>query len=63
MNIRRDGDMKLGLCVKGGAEHHLPVLISRLIKDQAADRCGELLVGDAVLKVNIFKIQRFCKQF
>ena len=53
MNIRRDGDMKLGLCVKGGAEHHLPVLISRLIKDQAADRCGELLVGDAVLKVNI----------
>ncbi|XP_041361423.1 gamma-1-syntrophin-like [Gigantopelta aegis] len=59
VNVVRDGNTRLGLCVKGGAEHHLPVLISRLIKDQAADRCGELLVGDAVLKVNGVSVESY----
>jgi hypothetical protein len=40
----------LGLSIKGGAEHKLPILISRIFKDQAADRTGELFVGDAVIK-------------
>jgi hypothetical protein len=40
----------LGLSIKGGAEHKLPILISRIFKDQAADRTGELFVGDAIIK-------------
>lgn len=42
----------LGLSIKGGAEHKLPILISRIYKDQAADVCGKLFVGDAIIKVN-----------
>lgn len=42
----------LGLSIKGGAEHKLPILISRIFKDQAADRTGELFVGDAIIKGN-----------
>ncbi|XP_043285434.1 gamma-1-syntrophin isoform X2 [Venturia canescens] len=42
----------LGLSIKGGAEHKLPVLISRIYKGQAADQCGQLFVGDAIIKVN-----------
>ncbi|XP_014214536.1 gamma-1-syntrophin [Copidosoma floridanum] len=42
----------LGLSIKGGAEHKLPVLISRIYKGQAADQSGQLFVGDAIIKVN-----------
>ncbi|XP_010620990.1 LOW QUALITY PROTEIN: gamma-2-syntrophin [Fukomys damarensis] len=42
----------LGLSIKGGAEHRVPVVISKIFKDQAADRSGMLFVGDAVLQVN-----------
>lgn len=42
----------LGLSIKGGAEHKLPILISRIYKDQAADATGQLFVGDAIIKVN-----------
>lgn len=42
----------LGLSIKGGAEHKLPILISRIYKEQAADATGQLFVGDAVIKVN-----------
>ncbi|XP_059155904.1 gamma-2-syntrophin-like [Physella acuta] len=52
VEITREPGAGFGLCVKGGAEHRLPVLISRLIKNEAADRCGQLLVGDAILRVN-----------
>lgn len=44
----------LGLSIKGGAEHKLPILISRIFKDQAADRTGELFVGDAIIKGKLF---------
>ncbi|XP_021102898.1 gamma-2-syntrophin isoform X3 [Heterocephalus glaber] len=42
----------LGLSIKGGAEHSVPVVISKIFKDQAADRSGMLFIGDAVLQVN-----------
>lgn len=42
----------LGLSIKGGVEHKLPILISRIYKDQAADLTGQLFVGDAIIKVN-----------
>lgn len=40
----------LGLSIKGGAEHKLPVLISKIYKSQAADQSGQLFVGDAIIK-------------
>ncbi|CAG9855217.1 unnamed protein product [Phyllotreta striolata] len=52
VQIRRQKVGGLGLSIKGGAEHKLPILISRIYKDQAADQTGELFVGDAIIKVN-----------
>lgn len=43
----------LGLSIKGGSEHKLPILISKIYKDQAADQTGQLFVGDAVIKGNL----------
>lgn len=57
VEIEREGTLGLGLCVKGGAEHRLPVLISRIIKNHAADRCKQLLVGDAILRVNGINVE------
>lgn len=47
----------LGLSIKGGAEHKLPVLISRIYKNQAAEQCGQLYVGDAIIKGKKKKIK------
>ncbi|KFM74050.1 Gamma-2-syntrophin, partial [Stegodyphus mimosarum] len=48
----------LGLSIKGGAENKLPILISRIFKDQAADQTGDLFVGDAILTVNDISLER-----
>ncbi|XP_072029199.1 gamma-2-syntrophin-like isoform X2 [Amphiura filiformis] len=56
--IRRQRVGGLGLSIKGGAEHNIPVLVSRIFKDQAADQSGDIYVGDAVLKVNGMSIER-----
>ena len=37
MTVRREKIGGLGLSVKGGAEHNLPVLVSRIFKDQAGE--------------------------
>ncbi|XP_070533553.1 gamma-2-syntrophin-like isoform X2 [Ptychodera flava] len=52
VTIRRQRIGGLGLSIKGGAEHGIPILVSRIFKDQAADQTGQLYVGDAILKVN-----------
>lgn len=52
VQIRRDKKGGLGLSIKGGAEHKLPILISKIYKDQAADITGQLFVGDAIIKVS-----------
>lgn len=52
VQINRQKVGGLGLSIKGGAEHKLPILISKIYKDQAADQTGQLFVGDAVIKVN-----------
>ncbi|GFO35669.1 gamma-1-syntrophin, partial [Plakobranchus ocellatus] len=52
VEVTREPGAGFGLCVKGGSEHRLPVLISRLVKGEAAERCGQLLVGDAILRVD-----------
>ncbi|XP_078664712.1 uncharacterized protein LOC144907477 isoform X2 [Branchiostoma floridae x Branchiostoma belcheri] len=50
--LRRQKSGGLGLIIMGGAEHNIPVLISSIVKDQAADQTGQLFVGDAIIKVN-----------
>lgn len=58
VQIRRSSkDGGLGLSIKGGAEHKLPILISKISKDQSADATGQLFVGDAILKVTLQKIK------
>ncbi|XP_070617829.1 beta-2-syntrophin isoform X2 [Erythrolamprus reginae] len=42
----------LGLSIKGGRENHMPVLVSRIFPGLAAERCGALHLGDAILAVN-----------
>lgn len=51
VQIRRNKKSGLGLSIKGGAEHKLPILISKIYKNQAADITGQLFVGDAIIKV------------
>ncbi|XP_034419297.1 gamma-2-syntrophin isoform X2 [Cyclopterus lumpus] len=43
--------------VNGGAEHNVPVVISKIFKDQVADQTGTLFVGDAVLQVNGINVE------
>lgn len=50
VQIHRQKVGGLGLSIKGGAEHKLPILISRIYKNQAAERTGDLFVGDAIIK-------------
>lgn len=51
VQVRRSKDGGMGLSIKGGAEHKLPILISKINKDSAAESTGQLFVGDAILKV------------
>ncbi|RXM37170.1 Gamma-2-syntrophin [Acipenser ruthenus] len=52
VTLRRQAVGGLGLSIKGGAEHKVPVVISKIFKDQVADQTGMLFIGDAVLQVN-----------
>ena len=52
IRVIRQRNSGLGLSIKGGTEHKLPILISRIFKDQAADLTSKLYVGDAILKGN-----------
>ncbi|XP_047183230.1 gamma-2-syntrophin isoform X1 [Scophthalmus maximus] len=55
--LRRQATGGLGLSIKGGAEHNVPVVISKIFKDQIADQSGKLFVGDAVLQVNGINVE------
>lgn len=58
VQITREQRGGLGLSIKGGAEHKLPILISRIYPGKAADQCGNLFVGDAIIKV-LFSFIKF----
>ncbi|XP_023209085.1 gamma-2-syntrophin [Xiphophorus maculatus] len=60
--LRRQAAGGLGLSIKGGAEHNVPVVISKIFKDQVADQTGKLFVGDAVLKVNGINVEHCTHQ-
>ncbi|XP_030299409.1 gamma-2-syntrophin isoform X2 [Sparus aurata] len=53
--LRRQPTGGLGLSIKGGAEHNVPVVISKIFKDQIADQTGKLFIGDAVLQVHLLR--------
>ncbi|XP_078145690.1 gamma-2-syntrophin [Centroberyx gerrardi] len=55
--LRRQAAGGLGLSIKGGAEHKVPVVISKIFKDQVADQTGTLFVGDAMLQVNGINVE------
>ncbi|XP_071958268.1 gamma-2-syntrophin-like [Antedon mediterranea] len=55
--VKRQKVGGLGLSIKGGSEHNIPILVSRIFKGQAADCSGNLYVGDAILKVNGISIE------
>ena len=42
----------LGISIKGGRENKMPILISKIFKNMAADLTGQLHVGDAVISVD-----------
>ncbi|XP_007257498.1 gamma-2-syntrophin isoform X1 [Astyanax mexicanus] len=56
--LRRQTAGGLGLSIKGGAEHKVPVVISKIFKDQVADQTGMLFIGDAVLQVNGINVEK-----
>ncbi|KAI1895918.1 hypothetical protein AGOR_G00111720 [Albula goreensis] len=55
--LRRQAIGGFGLSIKGGAEHKVPVVISKIFKDQIADQADALFVGDAMLQVNGINVQ------
>uniref|UniRef100_A0A2K6B7C7 Syntrophin gamma 2 n=1 Tax=Macaca nemestrina TaxID=9545 RepID=A0A2K6B7C7_MACNE len=57
VTLRRQAVGGLGLSIKGGSEHNVPVVISKIFKDQAADQTGMLFVGDALLQVNGINVE------
>ncbi|XP_070368799.1 gamma-2-syntrophin isoform X1 [Equus asinus] len=57
VTLRRQPVGGLGLSIKGGAEHRVPVVISKIFKDHAADQTGMLFIGDAVLQVNGINVE------
>ena len=50
VELHKGGGGGLGISIKGGREHHLPILISRLMRGQPADQSGQLFIGDAILR-------------
>lgn len=54
--ITKEPGCGLGISVKGGRENQMPILISRIFSGMAADRTGQLKIGDAILAVNDINI-------
>ena len=50
--IHRSPALGLGLSIKGGSEHSLPILISRIVSEGPADASKQLFIGDEILGVN-----------
>ena len=40
------------MSIKGGADHQLPPLISKLVPDSPAAKTEQLCVGDAIIQIN-----------
>ena len=60
VELRKGGCSGLGISIKGGREHHLPILISRLMRGQPADQSGQLFIGDAILRGMMKRYTGWC---
>ncbi|XP_068093478.1 gamma-1-syntrophin isoform X2 [Hyperolius riggenbachi] len=58
--IRRQTVGGFGLSIKGGAEHNIPVVVSKISKEQRAELSGLLFIGDAILQINGINVRK-CK--
>ena len=47
VRLRRKADGSLGFSIKGGTDHNLPILVSKVCRSRDEDH---LYIGDAVLK-------------
>ncbi|XP_075406789.1 gamma-1-syntrophin isoform X2 [Tenrec ecaudatus] len=56
--IRRQTVGGFGLSIKGGAEHNIPVVISKISKEQKAELSGLLFIGDAILQINGINVRK-----
>lgn len=52
VKVMKEETNGLGISIKGGKENKMPILISKIFKGMAADKTGQLYVGDAILAVN-----------
>ncbi|ERE83489.1 gamma-2-syntrophin [Cricetulus griseus] len=57
--IRRQTVGGFGLSIKGGAEHNIPVVISKISKEQRAELSGLLFIGDAILQINGINVRKY----
>ena len=51
------GQTDLGISIKGGRENRMPIIISKIFKGKAAERTGELFIGDAIVTVDGHDLQ------
>jgi len=49
IKLRRTSDGNLGISIKGGKDQNLPILVSKVCRDEEDDH---LYIGDAIVKVN-----------
>ena len=49
VKLRRTSDGQLGISIKGGRDHNLPILVSKVCRFEEDDH---LYIGDAIVKVN-----------
>lgn len=52
VRVQKEDHNGLGISIKGGSENKMPIIISKIFKDYAADRTGKLYVGDSIISVN-----------
>jgi hypothetical protein len=57
VRIHKADNAGLGISIKGGKENKMPIIISKIFKDMAADLTHSLYVGDVILKVNDLDIR------
>lgn len=50
VSLHRAEDGSLGISIKGGREHNLPILVSRVTSNNLAAR--DIYIGDAIVRVN-----------
>ncbi|XP_016379510.1 gamma-1-syntrophin-like isoform X2 [Sinocyclocheilus rhinocerous] len=59
VTIRRQTIGGFGLSIKGGAEHKIPVVISKISKEQKTELSGLLFIGDGILQINGINVRSY----